>query len=125
MMADLDRDLPLRGNQRSKPEDDKPRTFVDLLHAVLTRPNMLVNALVLMDMPLFFIAVLLGKAMPIAILGAATLTLVIWAVLRDRKAELANRRANDFEADDSESDPSKKGLDHKSLRRLWRPNSRQ
>ena len=88
-MAEVDRDLPF---SRPASPDKEPKTLVGLVNAILTKPSMVVSALLLMNPVLLLIAVLFAEPMAVAILASANLTLFVWALLRDR----AKRKAKDF-----------------------------
>jgi Flp pilus assembly protein TadB len=103
-MAETDRELPF-GRYRPEPPGREPKTFVGLLHAILTKPRMMVNAHLLMDPVLLTVAVLYGQPILVAIMAAATVTLFVWALLRDR----ADKRANSGGEENPEPYPRKKG----------------
>jgi type III secretory pathway component EscV len=101
-MAEIDRELPF-GRYRPEPPSREPKTFVGLLHAILTQPHMLVSAHLLMVPVLLTVAVIFGKPVMVAVLAAATVTLLVWALLRER-----TNKANSAGEENPGSYPKKK-----------------
>ncbi|MFI5493980.1 hypothetical protein [Actinoplanes sp. NPDC051859] len=94
-MAETDRELGFRKptpRLNGEPAaQHAPGGFVGLLHGVLTNARMLVHALALICPFVLLVAALLGSPEILAVMVAAMLTLIVWALRRARQEDAARR----------------------------------